>query len=116
MSDTFEITGKVHAIPPPRNDKYRSFVLHVDDGKYPQLIPFEHKADAFTVRVGDEVKVSFNARGREWKNPTTGEVKYFGTFAAWKVAIVKEAGEASPPPPPNGGGWGPGAPDDDIPF
>lgn len=115
-SPRFEIAGTVHAIPPPRNDTYASFVLMVEDGKYAQYIPFEHKRDQITgVNVGDEMKVTFNARGREWKNPTTGEVKWFGTFFAFKVDVTKR-GELYPPPPePNGGGFGEG-PDSDIPF
>ena len=118
-SPSFEIAGVVHAIPPPRNDKYASFVLHVEDGKYPQFIPFEHKADAIRVNVGDEVKVTFNARGRKWTDPETGAVKYFDTFAAYKVGVTKEAGAThGAPPPPNGGGWGagPGDDTDGIPF
>lgn len=121
-SPKFEIAGTVHAIPPPRDGKYHSFVLTTEaDSKYPQAVPFDCKADiAAKLGIGDEVAVSFNVRGREWKNPTTGEIKYFGSVQAWKVEITKRGDQRhAAPPPPNGGGWGaaPTPPDDsDIPF
>lgn len=117
MSDKFEITGTVHAIPPPRTTaggkSFGSFVLLVEDGKYPQHIPFDAKDDVLAkIGEGDEVRVAFNVRGREWNDPKGG-VKYFGSLAAWKVEVTKR-GDVRPPPAPNGGGWG--APDSDIPF
>ena len=98
MSDKFEITGVVHAIPKARNDKYASFVLLVPDGKYPQYVPFEHKTDTISApSIGDEVKVTFNVRGREWTSPQ-GEVKYFGTLSAWKVEVTKRSEYHAPAP------------------
>lgn len=119
-SPKFEITGTVHAIPPPRDGKYYTFVLATEtDSKYPQAVPFDCKADLVgKIAVGDEVTVSFNVRGREWKNPTTGEIKFFGSVQAWKVDITKRGDQKhAAPPPPNGGGWGAAPGDDaDIPF
>lgn len=112
MSTTYEATGTVHAIPKARREKYATIVVKTEDGKYPQVVPFDCKADlAATVGVGDEVKVTFNLRGREWTNPQTGEVKFFGENSAFKVEITKRAAGTTAVP----GGYPP--PDDgDIPF
>lgn len=121
-SPKFEIDGVVHAIPTPRRDKkggeYPTVVVQIDrDGKYPQTVPFDVKPEIVrTLGVGDEVKVSFNLRGREWTDPKTGEVKTFGSVQAWKVDITKRADSAGPPPEPNGGSWGPGPDDEQLPF
>lgn len=121
-SPKFDITGTVYRIPPPRQageKSYASFVVEIDrDTKYPQFVPFDCKDEiAGKVQEGDEVTVSFNLRGREWTNPSTGDVKFFGSLQAWKVDVVRRAAPV-PPPAPNGGGWGagPGGPSDDLPF
>lgn len=103
----FDLTGKVYAILDEKqvSDKFRKqdFVLEVTDGKYSQLVSFQvvnDKIDGFSAfQLGDEVTVSFNVRGREWKSPG-GEVKYFNTLDAWKV---KRAGASAPASLPRGG-------------
>jgi single-strand DNA-binding protein len=68
--------------------KKREFVVEMVDGAYTQLVKFQmvqnncEKLDGFN--EGDEVKVTFNLRGREWTSPQ-GEVKYFSTLDAWKI-------------------------------
>jgi hypothetical protein len=118
-SPKFEIAGTVYAKPPPRDGRFYSFVVKTEaDSKYPQHVPFDCKEEiAAKVQVGDEVTVSFNLRGREWKNERTGEIKFFGGVQAWRVDVTKHAG-AQPPPEPNGGGWGGSPPSDadDLPF
>lgn len=120
-SPKFDIAGTVYDIPPPRDGKYHSIVVEIEkDGKYPQTVPFDCKAEiAAKLGIGDEVIVSFNLRGRKWTKPGTGEVKYFGSVQAWKVEITKRGDQDhAPPPPPNGGGWGaaPDGEEDPIPF
>ena len=39
---------------------------------------------------GQEVEVSFNLRGREWKSPQ-GDVKYFNTLNAFKLDTIGAA-------------------------
>ena len=34
--------------------------------------------------VGDEVRVEFQLRGREWQSPQ-GETKYFNSLDTWKI-------------------------------
>ena len=56
--------------------------------QYPQMILIEFNQDKCDVldkyKVGQEVNVSINLRGREWVNPQ-GEVKYFNTIQGWKI-------------------------------
>ncbi len=116
-----ETTGPVHAITDEvTRGKYTSRVLVIsttDNPKYPQLVPFEFSGDKGLgqlegVRVGDTVTVTWEPRGREWTDPKTGVVKFFGSFAGWKVDRSKTA--ARGPQPPSGGGSA--GVDDDIPF
>ena len=74
--------------------KFLNFVVKTDD-LYPQTIEFQivnDKADNLLKfnKVGDNVEVSLNIRGREWTNPESGEIKYFNTLEAWKVWTKKE--------------------------
>jgi hypothetical protein len=61
--------------------------------------------------AGDEVRVEFSLRGREWKSPS-GDTKFFNSLDVWTLERVGDAAGAPPPgfdePPPPG--------DDDIPF
>lgn len=73
-----------------RSEKFstRPFTIKVMDDKYEQFITFELLNDRTDIidpfGVGEEITVSFNLKGREWKSPQ-GEVKYFNTLEAWKV-------------------------------
>lgn len=68
--------------------KTRDFVLTENSSQYPQHISFQLAQDKCTLidtlNIGDEIKVTFNLRGREWTSPQ-GEIKYFNTLDAWKV-------------------------------
>ena len=68
--------------------KLREFVLTDESGQYPQTIQFQAVQDRCemldTYKIGDQVEVFFNLRGREWTNPQ-GEVKVFNTLDAWKI-------------------------------
>lgn len=97
----------------------REFVLHIADGRYPQHVLFQltgdrvNAIDAF--KVGDEVEVEFNLRGREWTSPR-GEVKYFNSLDVWTIERVgagADDGMPDLPPPPDDP---PPTFDDDIPF
>ena len=75
--------------------KKREFVVSDEADKYPQTIMFQlaqdncSKIDAF--KVGDQIEVSFNLRGREWTNPKDGVVRYFNTLDAWKIEKIGES-------------------------
>lgn len=68
--------------------KLREFAINDNADKYPQIINFQLSQDKVdlldNLKVGDNVEVSFNLRGRAWTNPQ-GEVKVFNTLDAWKV-------------------------------
>ena len=72
--------------------KKRDFVLTVEPGSpYPQHVSFQLVQDKVNMldnfNVGDEIKVLFNLKGREWTSPQ-GEVKYFNTIDAWRMEKV----------------------------
>lgn len=113
MSNSQSITGKIKMIYQPEtkgNFTFRKFVLTVDE-KYPQHIEFQTVKDNINTldnfRPGDEVSIVFNIRGREWTSPQ-GDVKYFNTLEAWKIAGV---GQSSQPQSVQSE-----MPHDDLPF
>ena len=87
---SFEIEGKLHKKSDTQKVsetfRKRELVIEVDDGKYPQFVPFELLQDRCSVldpfNEGDLVKVSFNLRGREWNN------RYFCSLNAWRIEKV----------------------------
>ncbi|HEY0254032.1 MAG TPA: DUF3127 domain-containing protein [Kofleriaceae bacterium] len=94
----FDVVGKLHVAGEIKqvSERFtkREFVLEVADGKYPQFVSFQLTGDRASAlddfRVGDQLRVTFNLRGREWRNPQ-GEVKYFNSLDVWKL----EAANAS---------------------
>jgi hypothetical protein len=50
-------------------------------------------------KVGQDVKVSINLRGREWINPQ-GEAKYFNSIQGWRIEnLGQDAPSAKNLPP-----------------
>src|SRR5438445_12978531 len=92
-----EATGKLRAIFETKrvSERFtkREFVLELVDGKYPQTVLFQLTGDRCanldSFQVGDEVRLEFNLRGREWKNPQ-GEVKYFNSLDVWRMEAARE--------------------------
>jgi hypothetical protein len=75
------------------SDKFRKreFVLTTEaSSQYPQHIPFQLVQDKVELinnfHVGEEVKVQFNLRGREW-NGNEG-VKYFVSLEIWRIEPI----------------------------
>lgn len=68
--------------------KKREFVITDESSQYPQFISFQLTQAKCSLldnfQVGDNIRVHFNLRGREWNSPT-GEVKYFNSLEAWKI-------------------------------
>jgi hypothetical protein len=102
--------------------KKRDFVLTDNSSQYPQHISFQLVQDKCGLidqyNIGDEVKIYFNLRGREWKSPQ-GDTKYFNTLEAWRLEAVSASGggasqankmEAVPE------AFSASAADDDLPF
>ncbi|MCB9052985.1 MAG: DUF3127 domain-containing protein [Lewinellaceae bacterium] len=122
---SFEVDGKLHKKYETENktDSFqaREFVLLVESGNYPQYVKFQLVQDRCALldpfEEGEEMKVHFDLRGREWQG------KYFTNLNAWRL---EKASAGSAPPPPaadSGGGFFPSADnepadaaDDDLPF
>ena len=86
-----EVIGRIKVINPEQvvsaSFKKRELVITTDE-QYPQHIITEFNQDKCSIldgyKVGENVKVSINLRGREWVNPQ-GETKYFNTIQAWRI-------------------------------
>lgn len=96
------IQGKIHEIYPSKqikdNFKKRDFVVEYSENtQYPQHLKFElihdncDLLDSF--KVGDEVEINFNLRGRAWTNKQ-GETTYFNSLVAWKIEPSSGAGQS----------------------
>lgn len=74
--------------------KKREFVVITED-QYPQHILIQCTQDRCglldSVKVGDDVEVSINIRGREWLNPKDNTVRHFNSIEAWKIEPVGTA-------------------------
>lgn len=68
----------------------REAVITTDD-QYPQSILIEFIQDKCELldacKIGQDVKISYNLRGKEWVNPE-GETKYFNSIQGWKIEIL----------------------------
>ncbi|AHF89565.1 Protein of unknown function (DUF3127) [Opitutaceae bacterium TAV1] len=117
----FEITGTIKKIFDEQTFgsgfNKREFVLTIEDGRFPQDIKFECVKDKVSLLAslnpGDKAKVSFDLRGREWKE------NYYVNLNAWKIEPVDASPDA--PPPEDDGAPLPEEPgetinDDDVPF
>jgi hypothetical protein len=88
-----EATGKLHTIYETKqvSERFskREFVVELaDNPKYPQTVLFQLTGDRCSqldgMNVGDQVRIEFSLRGREWRSPS-GEVKYFNSLDVWKI-------------------------------
>jgi hypothetical protein len=72
----------------------KSEVVITTDEQYPQHILIEfggNKSDLLdSYKVGENVKISINIRGREWTSPQ-GEIKYFNSIQGWRVESTSQA-------------------------
>jgi hypothetical protein len=94
----FQITGTLKSKQSEQqvSDKFRKreFVITENSSQYPQMLSFQLTQDRCSliegVNAGDEIKVHFNLRGREWTSPQ-GEIKYFNSLEAWKIESNKQS-------------------------
>ena len=117
----FQTSGRLHAIFDTKQvtERFqkREFVVETaDNPSYPQFVQFRLTGDRCEMldgfQVGEDVKVEFSLRGREWTSPQ-GEVRYFNSLDVWTMeSSGGGAGQPAPPteeePPP--------FTDDDVPF
>ncbi|MCJ8210521.1 DUF3127 domain-containing protein [Mucilaginibacter sp. RS28] len=118
-----DIKGKVHEVSATQQVtdtlKKRELILeYIENPQYPEYIKFEAIQDRCNlldnVKVGDNVEVSFNLKGRPWTDKT-GKKTYFNSLQLWKIN-VQNGGAASTPEyaPPVDLSAAPD--DDDLPF
>jgi|SRR6476661_338497 len=87
----YDVTGRLHEIFDEQqvSEKFRKreFVLEVQDGQYPEHIKFQMVQDKTSLidpyKIGDEVKVTFNLRGRGFNK--NGQMIYFTNLEAWRI-------------------------------
>lgn len=124
-----ETSGRIHALFDTRQVterfRKREFVVELaDNPRYPQYVMFQltgdrcEQLDGF--EVGDEVRVEFSLRGREWKSPR-GELKYFNSLDVWTLQRAgagdrREPGDAFEQRAPDDPFEQMAPPDDDVPF
>jgi len=81
--------------------KKRELVVTTDE-QYPQMIMIEFVQDKTDLlnsyKVGQDVKVSINLRGREWINPE-GVAKYFNAIQGWRIENLSSQASPSNLPP-----------------
>ncbi|WOO39267.1 DUF3127 domain-containing protein [Rubellicoccus peritrichatus] len=113
----FELSGKVKEIFDEQTFgsgfTKREFVITTAE-KYPQDVQFELVKDKIallsSVSKGDQVTVSFDVRGREWKG------RYFVNLSAWKIQAGESGGAKAEDGPPLEHYDAVGGDADDVPF
>lgn len=103
MSNSFETTGRVHVISDTQQVsdtfKKREFVLEIQDGNYPQYVKFQMTQDKTILldnyQIGQEVKVLFNLRGREYVRKNDGSKDYWLNLEAWRIEAASSGVGAS---------------------
>ena len=91
-----EVTGtlktKSETVKVSERFQKREFVLTTEaNTPYPQHVSFQVTQDKCSMLDsfgdGEEIKVQFNLRGREWNGPQG--IKYFNTLEAWRIERVQ---------------------------
>ena len=90
-----EITGKLKLINETQtfgNNGFRKReVVVTTDEQYAQMILIEFVQDKVELldnfKVGQDIKIHFNLRGREWINPE-GVAKYFNAIQGWRIESI----------------------------
>ena len=83
---------------PAGNKEKRKLVLVLDaDTKWPQYVSFEAFGDKVRAlaksRVGDDVAIKFELRGREWRKNPTDPFQYFNALGIRSMVTIKAAPE-----------------------
>ena len=92
-----ELQGKIKMIDETKtygNNGFRKREMVITtEEQYPQHIMIEFVQDKTDLlnsyKVGQDVKVSINVRGREWVNPQ-GESVFFNTIQGWRIEKAQD--------------------------
>lgn len=119
-----EITGKIKVLNETQNIGANGFrkreVVITTEDQYPQHILVEFIQDKCDLlndyKVGKEVKININLRGREWINPE-GVAKYFTAIQGWRIELLNSQ-ETAPVKLPEAApvSFMEDEPDNDLPF
>lgn len=105
----FELTGKLiekfQTVQISDTFRKREFVIDHSEStggiEYADQIKFQLTQDRCSlidnINMNDEIKVSFNIRGRRWVKDD--KVSYFTNLEAWKIEKIAASSEEPPPPP-----------------
>lgn len=119
-----EIKGKVYEVSPTvqvtESLKKRELILeYIENPQYPEYLKFEAIQDRCNlldaVKVGTDVEVFFNLKGRPWTDKT-GKKTYFNSLQLWKVNVLAGAGASTTPEYAPPADISSSADDDDLPF
>lgn len=122
-----EIRGKVHeigtTIQVTESFKKRDLVIaYADNPQFVEYLTFQAMQERVllfdNLKIGQDVEVSFNIKGRPWTNKN-GMTTYFNTLVAWRITPLQmqksskhsSAGAVEMPPPMENLDY-----DDDLPF
>lgn len=92
MSTSYEAVGKLYHSGETRNAtatfRVREFVLEVDSNGYKEYVKFQavqdRTQDLDKFRTGDELKVTFDLKGRK-KDGNDGKEMFFTNLNAWRI-------------------------------
>jgi hypothetical protein len=104
MSDA-KVRGLVHVIEDTKTFGQKGFrkrllVLEQDNGRFANYIPIDFTGDNCdsidSLKVGDEIEVSYRLSGRKWQKDPSSEVKFFLNAEAtgFRALGAKAAGAA----------------------
>ncbi|MCF6279235.1 MAG: DUF3127 domain-containing protein [Flavobacteriaceae bacterium] len=102
-----EVTGKIKLINDEQTFGASGFrkreVVITTSEQYPQMLMVEFVQDKCDLlnsyKVGQDVKIAINLRGREWINPE-GVAKYFNSIQGWRIENLQtEAPQNAELPP-----------------
>jgi len=119
MSQT--IKGKVHEVNPVQQvtdslKKQELIIEYIENPQYPEYLKFEAVNDRCALidplKVGDDVEVFFNLRGRPWTDKA-GKKSYFNSMQLWKVNVLSQSSDPTCAPPADINSK---AEEDDLPF
>ena len=114
---SFEVEGKMYRLFPTEQKsasfQAREFVLEIMDGNYAQYIKFQAVQDRCATldrfSEGDQVKVAFDLRGREWNG------KFLTNLNAWRIDAAGEGSAAAAPGKAQSSGGSDSFPSDPFP-
>jgi hypothetical protein len=100
-----EVAGKIKVLNETQtfgNNGFRKReVVITTDEQYPQMLMVEFIQDKCDLlnsfKVGDDVKININLRGREWINPE-GVAKYFNSIQGWRIEKMNADANSNVPP------------------